>query len=284
MLDTIMNTFTGVVSSIRLLDVLDIVIVAFAIYKLLYFISGTRAMQLVKGLTILILAMFAAHALDLYTVYFILSNALRYGAFAIIVIFYPELRRVLEYIGRGTFSITRMTRESNVDEAGRMINEVSDAISYFSETRTGALIVFEKNTKLGEVLDHGTIMDAFASSMLLKSIFYEGTSLHDGAVVIRDAKVYAAGCILPVSQNKDIEKTLGTRHRAGLGITEVSDAVAVIVSEETGVISVASRGKLSRHVDEETLKQLLTEMYISKAEKSGPSKVFSYIFGRSDDE
>ncbi len=282
MFDSIINTFAGVAASIRLLDLVDIAIVAFAVYKIINFISGTRAMQLVKGLMILVAAMIIARIMNLYTVHFLLSNGLRYGAIAIIVIFYPELRRILEYIGKSGFSISRLGREKDNESVKKMISEILDAVTYFSDTKTGALIVFEKNIRLDEILTHGTIMNADTTSMLLKSIFYEGTSLHDGAVVMRDFRIYAAGCILPVSQNKDLEKTLGTRHRAGLGITEVSDAIALIVSEESGIISAAYEGKLSRFLDVKSVEKILLDAYISDVGKSRQTSVFSGVFGRSD--
>lgn len=282
MLETIITNLNGIVSSIRLLDILDIAIVAFALYKSIQFISGTRARQLAQGLIYLALAMVISDVLNLYTVHFILSNGLRYGFMAIIVIFYPELRRVLEYLGRGKFNFNRFTASGDLVEKKKMISAITDAVGYFAETQTGALIVLEKEVALGDILEHGTIVNANTTAALLETIFYEGSALHDGAVVIRDGRVFAAGCVLPVSRNKNLEHTLGTRHRAGLGITEVSDAVALIVSEETGIISMASEGRLTRFMDQKTVEKKLYEIYVTDIEESKPSRFLSNLFRRGE--
>lgn len=286
MLDTILNNAASILSSIRILDIVDILIVAFAIYKSITFLWGTRARQLLKGLLVLLLALGAANLLNLYTVHFILSNGLKYGFMAIIVIFYPELRRALEYLGRGKFNFSRLTASGDLNEKKKMISAITSAVDYFSETQTGALIVLEREVALGDILEHGTIVNAEPSAALLETIFYEGSALHDGAVVIRDGKILAAGCVLPVSRNANLEHTLGTRHRAGLGISEVSDALALIVSEETGIISAASEGKLSRFLDTRSVEKMLYEIFVTDIEVSAPSRIFSNLFRRisSDDE
>jgi diadenylate cyclase len=266
-----MQNAVSILSSIRPIDVLDIAIVAFAIYKIIQFISKTRAQQIVNGLLILVAAMLIADVFNLYTVYFLLYNGLRYGILAILVIFYPELRRALEYLGRRRFNFPKLSADRKKQNK-QMIDQMVTAIDYFSSHKVGALIVIERDVALGDILDHGTIIDGDTTALLLETIFYEGSALHDGAVVIRDGRVFAAGCVLPLSGNKNLEKTLGTRHRAGLGITEVSDAISLIVSEETGIISAASDGHLSRFLDVKSVEKILYDVYITDMEEEKPSK------------
>ncbi|MGI6205942.1 MAG: diadenylate cyclase CdaA [Anaerovoracaceae bacterium] len=271
MLESLMQNAVSILSSIRPIDVLDIAIVAFAIYKIIQFISKTRAQQIVNGLLILVAAMLIADVFNLYTVYFLLYNGLRYGILAILVIFYPELRRALEYLGRRRFNFPKLSADRKKQNK-QMIDQMVTAIDYFSSHKVGALIVIERDVALGDILDHGTIIDGDTTALLLETIFYEGSALHDGAVVIRDGRVFAAGCVLPLSGNKNLEKTLGTRHRAGLGITEVSDAISLIVSEETGIISAASDGHLSRFLDVKSVEKILYDVYITDMEEEKPSK------------
>ncbi len=287
MLQTLFENLTGttaaILSSMRMIDFIDIAVVAFAIYKTIEYIQGTRAKQIVNGLLILIVSMVVADAAGLHTIYFIISNGLRYGLMAIIVIFYPELRRALEYLGRRKFNFSRLESDEKTQRK-RMIQQILDAVDYFSSHKVGALIVLEKEVALGESLEHSTIVDADVSSMLLETIFYEGTTLHDGAVIIRKGRVYAAGCLLPLSANKNLEKSLGTRHRAGLGITEVSDAVSIIVSEETGNISTAAEGRLSRYLELKSVEKLLYDTYITGLEDFKPTGILSSFFGRKNNE
>ncbi len=278
-MESLFITLQSILSSVRPIDILDILIVAFAIYKSIRFIHQTRAQQLVNGLLILVAAMIIADVLNLYTVHFIIYNGMRYGVMAIIVIFYPELRRALEYLGRGKFIFTR-TRLTEKDISKRIIREMLSAIDFFSANHVGALIVIERDVALGDIFDHGTIVDADTSEMLLKTIFYEGTSLHDGAVIMREGRIYAAGCVLPLSQNKNLESTLGTRHRAGLGITEASDAVSIIVSEETGIISIASEGRLSRFLDLKSVEKMLYDVFVDDIEDTRPTDIIFNLFRR----
>ncbi len=284
MLDTIINNVTSILSSVRILDIVDILIVAFAIYKSIKFLWGTRARQLLKGLFVLLLALAAANVLNLYTVHFILSNGLKYGFVAIVVIFYPELRRALEYLGRGKLNFSAFSADSDKNDKKKLITELTRAVDQFSAAKTGALIVIEREVELGDLLRHGTILDAEPSLALLETIFYEGSALHDGAVIVRNEKIYAAGCVLPVSQNTSLEHTLGTRHRAGLGVSEVSDAVVLIVSEETGIISAASEGKLSRFLDTKSVEKMLYEIFVTDIESSAPLKIFSSFFRRDNSD
>lgn len=261
--NAIFSSAVDVISDIRILDILDIAIVAFAIYKIIDFISRTRAQQLVKGIVVLIIALVISDALNLYTVHFVLNAVMTYGIMAIMVIFYPELRRALEYLGRSKLFFSKQFSNVQKDTAKEIISQICKAVEYFSSNKTGALIVIEREIALGDIVETGTKVDADITAMLLDTIFYEGSALHDGAVIIRQDRLLAAGCVLPLTKNNNLEHTLGTRHRAGIGITEVSDAVTIIVSEETGIISMASDGMLSRFLDVKTIEKNLYSIYLS---------------------
>ena len=280
MIENFIDTALSVISGVRILDIVDIAIVAFAIYKTMQFISQTRARQLVKGLLFLIVIMLLSSIFKLYTVHFILYNGLNYGLMAIVIIFYPELRRALEYLGRGKlFSKLFISGDKDKNEVKGMISQICSAVDYFSSNKVGALIVIEREIALGDIAGTGTVVDADVSAALLETIFYEGSALHDGAVIVRADRVYAAGCVLPLTQSKNLEKTLGTRHRAGIGITEVSDALVIIVSEETGIISSASEGKLSRFLDVRSV-ELLYSAYLSGLDAEESSGAFLNLFRR----
>ena len=281
MIENFIDTALSVISGVRILDIVDIAIVAFAIYKTMQFISQTRARQLVKGLLFLIVIMLLSSIFKLYTVHFILYNGLNYGLMAIVIIFYPELRRALEYLGRGKlFSKLFISGDKDKNEVKGMISQICSAVDYFSSNKVGALIVIEREIALGDIAGTGTVVDADVSAALLETIFYEGSALHDGAVIVRADRVYAAGCVLPLTQSKNLEKTLGTRHRAGIGITEVSDALVIIVSEETGIISSASEGKLSRFLDVRSVEKLLYSAYLSGRDAEESSGAFLNLFRR----
>ena len=281
MIENFIDTALSVISGVRILDIVDIAIVAFAIYKTMQFISQTRARQLVKGLLFLIVIMLLSSIFKLYTVHFILYNGLNYGLMAIVIIFYPELRRALEYLGRGKlFSKLFISGDKDKNEVKGMISQICSAVDYFSSNKVGALIVIEREIALGDIAGTGTVVDADVSAALLETIFYEGSALHDGVVIVRADRVYAAGCVLPLTQSKNLEKTLGTRHRAGIGITEVSDALVIIVSEETGIISSASEGKLSRFLDVRSVEKLLYSAYLSGLDAEESSGAFLNLFRR----
>lgn len=270
-----------IISDIRVLDIIDIAIVAFAIYKIIDFISRTRAQQLVKGLVVVAVAFLLSDMLNLYTVHFVLNAVVTYGLMAIIVIFYPELRRALEYLGRSKFFFSKQFANVQKDNAKEIILQICKAVEYFSANKTGALIVIEREIALGDIVENGTKVDADITAMLLDTIFYEGSALHDGAVIIRQDRLLAAGCVLPLTRNNNLEHTLGTRHRAGIGITEVSDAVTIIVSEETGIISMASDGTLSRFLDVKTVEKNLYSIYLtSDLDSSETSGLLMNLFRR----
>lgn len=264
------DILSNITAAIRITDVLDIGIVTFVIYKIMEFIKETRAQQLVKGLLVLVLATLLSGELGLYTLNWMLRGGMTIGVIALVIIFQPELRRGLEYVGRQKFPLKSPLGEIGKEKAKEISNQLGRAVDDFSARKTGALIIFEKEVALKEVSETGTLLDADISLELLENIFYEGSPLHDGAVIIRGAKIHAAGCVLPLTQNRGLSKELGTRHRAGLGITEHSDALALIVSEETGIISIASEGKLSRFLDVKSVEKELLNFYLGALEDKRP--------------
>lgn len=249
----------NIVSGVALTDILDILIVAFVIYKILEFIRESRAEQLVKGILFIIFAMLVSGALHLYTLNWILNSAMTLGAFAIVIIFQPELRNGLEHMGRGRWFRSLIKVDSN--QAKKIIENVVQAIKCASEKKTGELIVLEQRTPLTNISQTGTFLNADISAEIIGNIFYEGAPLHDGAVIIRGDKIYAAACVLPLTENKNLPSELGTRHRAGIGISEISDAFVLIVSEETGQISIAREGKIRRNVSYKTVERELRIEY-----------------------
>ena len=262
------NAFSG----IRITDIIDILIVAVVVYKLLGLIKQTRAEQLFKGVLLLVVATFLSDLFNLHTINWILKGTVALGAVAILVVFQPELRRGLEYLGRSKF-VNAPFEQMDKEKGKHITSNIVKAIDSFSRDRVGALIVFERQTNLTDIMESGTIVDAEISDQILGNIFYEGAPLHDGAVIIRDGRVYAAGCVLPLTKNNSISKDLGTRHRAGIGITENSDALTLIVSEETGIISIAEDGQLSRFLDVKTVEKILLNMYMNIDEGSRPKNV-----------
>lgn len=264
-MENIFNTVYNYLRSFAWLDVLDILIAAFLIYQVLKFVRGTSVESVIKGIVILIAIYFAADFFGLNVIRFVLENTMQIGLVAVLIMFQPELRKMLESLGRNKLS-TLLRREENETDVRAMIREVVDACSSMSWSRTGALIVFERTKPLDEILTAATELDAKTTSELVKNIFFVKAPLHDGAMVIRQARIKAAGCVLPLTENEALPKELGTRHRAGIGITESSDAVSVIVSEETGVISTAIGGAIRRNLSPEALENLLIHELIEVQE------------------
>lgn len=261
-----METFlNNILSSIGITDVLDILIVAFIVYKILGFIRETRAEQLAKGLVMLVAATLLSSVFHLYTLHWLLSGVMTAGLIALVVIFQPELRRALEHLGRSRF--INILNDIDKDEAKRMVTETVKAVESMSLSRTGALIVIEREITLNDIVETGTIIDAAISAEIIGNVFYEGAPLHDGALIFRGDRLYAAGCVLPLTQNKELSKELGTRHRAGIGITENSDALVIIVSEETGVVSIAQNGELTRFVESKKIEKILLDLYLQEDTK-----------------
>ncbi len=246
--------------SIRFVDVLDILLVAFVFYYIFQFMRKRRASKLLAGIVLLIVLLLASEVAQMKALNFILTNVFSVGILSLIIVFQPELRSFLEKVGGTTVQNFKGKLDKTQDTVLLpMLKEVCTAAEYFSKTKTGALIVFERSVKLEEQTRTGTVVDAAVSSYLLENIFFNKSPLHDGAVIISDARLHAAGCVLPLSQNDSLGKELGTRHRAGIGMSEQSDAIVLIVSEETGVISVAADGELSRGFDRNTLQTYLLE-------------------------
>ena len=267
MLEYLRDIFENIVSvfmTMGIVDYIDILILAWLIYKGMKIIKETRAEQLIKGIILIAILFFAANQFQLKAMRVILETFLNVGIVAILIVFQPELRRIHEKVGRTNVSgITRGFENKSESEITNCIEAVCSACEQLSISATGALIVFEKETKLGEQIDTGTILNAVPSKEVFGNIFFPNTPLHDGAVIIRDGRIYAAGCFLPKPQKEElIAKSLGSRHRAAIGMSEVSDAVVVVVSEETGTISVAENGSLTRFFTKDSLRKLLTERMI----------------------
>ena len=250
-------------------DMLDIVAVSFLVYHLVRIMRETRAMQLVKGIGGVFAVYLLATLLGMNTLAFIIRYVIASGIILIAVLFQPELRRALEQMGRSSSKLGTLTRRADSREVAcmrEMIVNVTDAVTKMSSEKVGALIVLERETKLGEIIKTGTLIDAAVTSALIQNIFFHNAPLHDGAMIIREARLHAAGCFLPLSENMEIGRDLGTRHRAALGMSENSDAVVIIVSEETGKITTAIDGKLTRGISESQLKKTLTANMIQADE------------------
>lgn len=246
--------------------IIDILLVAYVLYRLILLIQRTQAEQVLKGLTILLFITWLSGVLSLNTVYWILRNTVTVGVIALLVVFQPELRRALEQIGRGNIFDRATNLIQDERDSSFVVEELIKAIKSMSEDKIGALIVIEKKTGLNDVIETGITIDGRLSQQLIENIFVINTPLHDGAAVIREDRIIAAGCFLPLSNTPDLDKQLGTRHRAAIGISEQSDAVAIIVSEETGIISMADNGKLTRYLDHKILKDILQEIYGQEGE------------------
>lgn len=249
-----LNSMISIIKHVTILNVIDILIVAYIFYKLFTLIRKTRAEQLVKGLVFILLVMKASEILGLITLHWLIQNTLTVGLIALIIIFQPELRKALEHLGRSKI-LNRRLFDSD-EEVEKVVNEIVIAADNMSKSKTGALIVIEQDTGLNDYVESGTVIDGVVSSQLLENIFVENTPLHDGAVIIRKDRIVAASCVLPLTE-QFVSKELGTRHRAAIGITETCDAIAVVVSEETGIVSISINGKLVRGYNAERLKKVL---------------------------
>ncbi len=252
---------------LRISDFIDIGIVAIIIYYIITLLRDTRAMQLVKGLIILFAVFFISRWLHFNALNYILGGAMQIGLFAVVVIFQPEFRNILERMGR--FKVGRIIDfavDTSDDDMSMTIESVVKAAADMSAAKIGALIVLERETRLGEFITTGTMLDANVSSSLLENIFVPNTPLHDGAVIIRGNKILTAGCVLPLTANNNLSTELGTRHRAALGLSEATDAVIVVVSEETGKISIARNGSLTRNLSKETLTKALERIFAQNIE------------------
>ena len=237
-------------------DWVDIIVVAFLIYRLLPLLRTHNTMRIAKAVAVVVLAFWATDFLQLHTLNFVLSQFLTIGLLALVVLFQPELRRMLDHLGSVQLS-SLLAPQKPKDEMDPIISQTVMACEIMSRERVGALIVFARNARLEEQMRTGTRIDGLVSEQLIRNIFFTNAALHDGAMIIRDGRIAAAGCVLPLSDSHRLSADLGTRHRAGLGMSEASDAVVIIVSEETGTISVALGGMLKRHLAPQTLERLL---------------------------
>lgn len=253
------------------INLIDVLLVWYVIYKLLTLIRGTKAVQLLKGLFVIIIARIATQIFGLETLGWLIQEVINYGFLAIIIIFTPEIRRALEQLGRG--KIFQRSSSQLEDEQTRLIEAMKKAVTYMAKRRIGALISIENETGLNEYIETGIKLDSEISSELLINIFIPNTPLHDGAVIVQKDKISAAACYLPLSESNFISKELGTRHRAALGLSEVTDAITIIVSEETGAVSLAKNGNLYRNLSiEEFETQLRTMWFGPKQEQDFTSK------------
>ena len=253
-------------------DAIDVIIVTILIYSAIKLVRETRAGQLVKGIIILVVIFLLSSQFELLMLSTILRTFFQFAFLALLIVFQPEIRKALEQMGRSKVgqslanAVGVKEKESDKTQIRKAIEGVVDATAVLQQMRMGALIVFERHTKLGEIVETGTIVEADPSAQLIANIFFNKAPLHDGAMIIRAGRIYSAGCILPLSSNISISADLGTRHRAGLGMSENSDAVGVVVSEETGQISIALKGRLTRNYNRVTLREKREQLLISSSE------------------
>ena len=251
-------------SQISILDILDIIIIAVLIYKLIIWTRETRAYEVLKGIGLLFLCSIASQLLSLTTLSWLLDSILTSGSIIIVlfILFQPEIRRVLEKLGRSGKRLGKAWFDASAMKSNDLVRDMHAAILSLSHRRVGALIVFEQKTGLGDIVGTGTRIDGILSGALIENIFEPNTPLHDGAVIVRGSAIIAAGCFLPLSDDLSVSRELGTRHRAALGVSTVSDCVTIIVSEETGAISIARDGKLVRYIDSKALNNILESLFL----------------------
>lgn len=269
--DDIFNAIINGLKEFRFQDLLDILIITFLVFKIIELTINTRAYQLLKGFAVLLIVMLFSAIFNLYTINYLLNTLLVSGIVVMVVVFQPELRRALAHIGRLKLNFFSREKESGSD----IVKELVSAMIALSKRKVGALIVIERDTRLDDYLPTGTFIDAQISNPLLQNIFEPNTPLHDGAVIIREGRIHYAACVLPLFSDPTISRELGTRHRAALGVSSVSDSLTLVVSEETGVISYAENGKLVRYVDRIALTELLETIFVAP---SGDEKPLSFLF------
>ena len=252
-------------------DIIDILVIAFIVYRMLSVVRRTSAGSVIKGIVLLVVIISISSVLQLSVLNYLIEQAVKMGIIILVILFQPELRRLLEQFGSSNFRLFSR-RKAGASDTAEIIDIVVAACCEMSKTKTGALIVFERGIGLNDYAATGTVMGSHVSTELLLQIFYPNTPLHDGAVLLRGARITAAGCMLPMSQNMSLSKELGMRHKAGIGMSERSDAISVIVSEETGSISVAVDGMLKRHLTRDTFTALLRNELIADAKKRMPRR------------
>lgn len=273
---TFWNQIVYAVSSIRVFDIIDIVVIAFLIYKAIQFLRENRAGQLAKGIIVLVAVYLIAKAFDLAVLRWVLAFVFNSAIVALAVIFQPELRRMLEKIGQLNLGGNQVL-DSEQERTKEAIDSICKAAGNMKDSKTGALIVFERKTQLGEIINTGTIIDAKPSVSMVCNVFYPKSPLHDGAIIVRDGRLYAAGCILPLTQNNNLSTHFGTRHRAAIGMTENSDAIVLVVSEETGNISIAYNGKITRNYTAATAYAELQDKLLASDGKEKENRLMTSI-------
>lgn len=284
-MQTFWNMLFNTIQDISIWSIIDILIVSFIFYKAYMLIKETRAEQLLKGILLLLILIPISYLMNFTVLYFILSKTIAIGVLAVIIIFQPEIRRVLEHIGRSAFE--DLHTDEDKEATFKAISEIVTAVENLAMSKTGALIVLERATGLGDVYASGTMIDATISSALLENIFVVNTPLHDGATIIKNNRIAYSGCVLPLTSNNTINKKLGTRHRAAIGLSEVSDALVIIVSEETGIISLAANGRITRNYDRDKLYSILTKIVENQGKKKRKitglrEKVSRWIINKKD--
>ena len=279
-MEELVSMIVNALRNISISACIDIVVVAFIFYKGYFLIKETRAEQLLKGIALIIVLIPISYLFNLSMLYYILNKTLAIGVLSVVIIFQPEIRRALEHLGRSAFEDKHGFE--NEEQRNKNVNEIVEAVINLAETKTGALIAIEQGTGLGELIASGTEIDSKISANLLENIFVINTPLHDGATIIGKGRILASGCVLPLT-NQDINKKLGTRHRAGIGLSEISDALVIVVSEETGIISLAINGRLTRNYDRDRLKIILLKIMEereNKRVKTASKKVKGWIAGK----
>lgn len=274
----------SIAKSFTFVDAIDVAIVALLIYGIIKLVRETRAMQLVKGLCLFVLIFIVSNILQLQMINTILTSFFQFAIIAVMILFQPEIRKALEQMGRNNVGQSIANAVSSKEDAQgdvvavrKAINSVVESMGELQKLRMGALVVFERKTRLGEIVETGTIINGDPTGELITNIFFNKAPLHDGGMVIRDGKVYSAGCILPLTSFNNISAALGTRHRAAIGMSENSDAIVVVVSEETAQISIAENGELTRNFNKDTLRDALTKYLINEDETKSKKK---YAFSK----
>ena len=268
----IMGTLLSLRQTIVIWDIVDILIIAYLIYKILSFMQKTSASSVIKGIVLLLVVAWLANALKLNVMKYILDQTLRMGIIVLIVLFQPELRKLFEKVGSSSIS-NIFRKRGGLEDVEASITSIADASAAMAKSKTGAIIVFERKIGLNDYAVTGTALDALITAELVQNIFFHNSPLHDGAMLVREGRLLAAGCMLPLSNNINLSRSLGMRHRAGVGISERSDAVVIIISEQSGAISVAVDGMLKRHLDKDTLEKLLRKELLLADDKRAAKKL-----------
>ena len=283
------SSFFSVIRTIGVSDIIDVAIITFVIFYVLRLLKKTKAIRLLRGVVLIFVGYIIATQFQLKTVSFLIESLLQVGLIALLVVFQPELRRALEQVGSANipalnFFRKRTAEEIEVDRLHKAIAAICDGIERMSEKQTGALIVMENFSNLEAIKSTGTYVNADITPELIGTIFYDGSPLHDGAVIIHNGRIISAGCVLPLSDNFEISKEMGTRHRAALGLSEVSDAIALVVSEETGTISYAKNGVLTRHQNRQSIYNMLNKEFVQPILDAADSSSTNRFLRRKDNE